>query len=205
MEAGTRIAGSEARRRAILDAALACFTEHGYAATTIEQIRDRSGASIGSIYHHFGGKEGIAGALYADGLRRYQEGLLGVLRRHRDSERGIKAIVSHHLRWVAANRDLAWFLLGRRETEVALGGEAEIRELNRTTFGETAAWLRPHVEAGRIRELPFDLYYVTLIGPSQELARHWLAGRIEIPIKTAERVLGQAAWDALAAEGGTDA
>ena len=36
------------RKDEILQAALACFTDFGVDATTIEMIRDRSGASIGS-------------------------------------------------------------------------------------------------------------------------------------------------------------
>ena len=52
------------RKQEILQAALACFTEFGVEATTIEMIRDRSGASIGSVYHHFGNRERIIAALY---------------------------------------------------------------------------------------------------------------------------------------------
>ena len=51
------------RKQEILQAALACFTEFGVEATTIEMIRDRSGASIGSLYHHFGNRERIIAAL----------------------------------------------------------------------------------------------------------------------------------------------
>ncbi|HTO27428.1 MAG TPA: TetR family transcriptional regulator, partial [Devosia sp.] len=43
------------RRRQILDAALSAFLERGYAATSIADIRARSGASTGSIYHFFAG------------------------------------------------------------------------------------------------------------------------------------------------------
>jgi AcrR family transcriptional regulator len=57
------------RQEAILSAALECFTSRGFAATTVEEIRRRSGASIGSIYHHFGGKEGLAAELCVEGLR----------------------------------------------------------------------------------------------------------------------------------------
>ena len=56
-------ASTENRRRTILAAALACFAEHGYEATTLGQIRERSGASVGSIYHLFASKEEIAGAV----------------------------------------------------------------------------------------------------------------------------------------------
>ncbi len=43
------------------------FTESGFAAATVDDVRRRSGASVGSIYHHFGGKQELAEALYAGG------------------------------------------------------------------------------------------------------------------------------------------
>lgn len=183
------------RREAILDAALRSFNDKGVTAATVEDVRRLSGASVGSIYHHFGGKEELASALYADALGSYQRGYLEALRRHRDAERGIKAVVRHHLRWVRDNPDLARFLLaGRRDGD-------EVRELNRATFAATEDWLRPHVEELRVRRMPLDLYYAVLIGPAQEFARHWLEGRMKSSISTAERVLADAAWAALR-EGG---
>lgn len=190
------------RRQAILDAALEAFVTQGYEATTIEHVRARSGASVGSIYHHFGGKEGLAAALYVEGLADYQQGYLRQLRLNREAEAGVRAVVRHHLRWVARNRELARFLDTRREAEVVVATDARVRELNRGTFAATDEWLRPHVAAGRVREVPRDLLYAVLIGPSQEFARHWLAGRVKTSIKTAERALGDAAWAALDARGG---
>jgi AcrR family transcriptional regulator len=43
----------------ILDAAEACFAERGYAGTSISEVCSRSGLPVGSIYHHFGNKEGL--------------------------------------------------------------------------------------------------------------------------------------------------
>ena len=71
-EASTRV-----RRRDILQAALELFVRSGVGATTVDDIRERSGASVGSLYHHFpGGKEAIAAALYLDTLADYQDGFL---------------------------------------------------------------------------------------------------------------------------------
>jgi AcrR family transcriptional regulator len=183
-------------RQAILDAALAEFAEKGMGSATVEGVRRRSGASVGSIYHWFDGKEAIVSALYVEGVRDYQRGLLDTLRRNTDAERGIKSLVRHHLRWVERNPDLARFLLATRETD----GQ-ELRELNREVFSATANWLQPHVKAGRVRRLPLDLYYMLLIGPSQEFARHWLQDLMRSSIRTAERALAQAAWDALRTQG----
>ena len=92
------------RRQAILDAALESFNDKGVAATTVDDVRRLSGASVGSLYHHFGGKDELAQELYVEILRDYHSGFLAVLRRERDPERGIKGLVRHHLRWVARNR-----------------------------------------------------------------------------------------------------
>src|SRR6202165_344407 len=58
---------TESRRQAILEAALACFASKGFTETTMEDIRKLSGASTGSIYHHFANKEMLARALYLEG------------------------------------------------------------------------------------------------------------------------------------------
>jgi AcrR family transcriptional regulator len=196
-------AATHSTREEILDAALEAFTAKGFTATTVEDIRGRSGASIGSIYHHFGGKEQIAAALYVEGLARYQDGLLAVLRRERTAERGVKAMVRHHLRWVAANRELAGFLLMPRESVAVAEAGERIRELNRAVFAETADWYDAHARAGSVRPLAFDLIYSIVLGPAQEFARHWLAGRSRTSIKQAERPLADAAWGAVAVKGDT--
>lgn len=198
--AGARSTTAE-RRRAILEAALECFTTLGFAATTLEDIRSRSRASTGSIYHHFSSKEELAGSLYVEGLRDYQEGLLEELRRHRSAERGIRAIVEHHLRWVAAHPDWARYLLHTRQAELVAATEPEIRDMNRLFFREVSAWMKPHVDGGRLRRLPEDLYTAVLVGPSQEFARHWLAGRARSDIARARRVLGDVAWNSLRTKG----
>src|SRR5919109_303876 len=168
------------RRQAILDAALESFNEKGVAATTVDDVRQRSGASVGSLYHHFGGKDELAEELYVEILRDYQRGFLAVLRRESDPERGIKGLVRHHLRWVRRNPERARYLLrGPRPESDA------IRDLNRELFRATAAWLEPYVAAGRVRRLPLDLTYAIMAGPAQEFSRHWLGGRVRSPARGA--------------------
>lgn len=181
-----------ARKAAILDAALAAFAEHGVEATTIEDVRRRSGASVGSIYHHFGDKEGLADALYVEGLRDYQRGFLEQLARHADAERGVRALVRHHLRWVEANQELARYLLRRREVDE----QALNAELQRAS----AAWFERQRHTGTLRPLSPELTQVLLIGPAQELCRLWLGGRARTTPTQAQRPLAEAAWRALRAE-----
>jgi len=43
-------------QRALLDAAREVFTEQGFTSASINDIVERAGSSVGSLYHHFGGK-----------------------------------------------------------------------------------------------------------------------------------------------------
>jgi AcrR family transcriptional regulator len=61
---------------AILDAAERLFLSRGYAATTMEDLAETADVAVGSIYAHFGGKEGVYSALVDRALeldRRYSE------------------------------------------------------------------------------------------------------------------------------------
>jgi AcrR family transcriptional regulator len=189
------------RREEILSAASRAFAEKGFAQATIEDVRRISGASTGSIYHHFGGKEGLAAALYVDGLAGYQAGFLDRLRGARDPEAAIKGVVRHHLRWVEANPDLARFILNRRETEVVAATEAPMRELNRAFLSEVRELLEPWFESGELARLPLDVFDAVLLGPCHEFTRHWLAGRTKTTIRSAERSLADTAWRAVRGEG----
>lgn len=55
---------SEDPRQQVLDAVLVLFSQRGYFATSVQDISRESGVSVGSIYHHFGDKEGVARSLY---------------------------------------------------------------------------------------------------------------------------------------------
>lgn len=51
-------------RTRVLSATLSLFSSKGYFNTSVHDIAHESEVSIGSIYHHFEGKEGLASALH---------------------------------------------------------------------------------------------------------------------------------------------
>lgn len=51
-----RSARARATRRRIVDAAFELFTTDGYIATTLEQIAQRAGVAVQTVYFHFGNK-----------------------------------------------------------------------------------------------------------------------------------------------------
>jgi AcrR family transcriptional regulator len=186
------------RRDEILAAGLASFLEHGVAGASIEDVRARSGASVGSIYHHFGGKRALAGAVYTTALASYQERFLSALDHCGDDPGlGVRDVVRTHLRWCLDERpDYARFLLFHADTARAAAGE-ELIERNRAFFSAVLAWWRPHARAGRIRELDVDLLYALWLGPAQEYCRLHLAGRLGTDGERARAELADGAWRTL--------
>jgi len=63
----------------ILTAALNLFVENGFHNVSIHQVQKEADVSIGSIYNHFGGKEGVAKALYQHILNEIDELIDAVL------------------------------------------------------------------------------------------------------------------------------
>ncbi|PWQ96496.1 TetR/AcrR family transcriptional regulator [Leucothrix pacifica] len=57
----------------ILTSALELFIKNGFHSVSIHQIQKHADVSIGSIYNHFGGKEGIAKQLYMHISREFEE------------------------------------------------------------------------------------------------------------------------------------
>jgi AcrR family transcriptional regulator len=60
-------------RGGLLDAARAVFSASGFAEASIADVVTRAGASVGSLYHHFGGKAELYLALFEDYQQRQEE------------------------------------------------------------------------------------------------------------------------------------
>lgn len=178
-------------------AALKVFREKGFAAATIEDIRGQSGASTGSIYHHFGSKDGVAAALYEEGLADYRAGLSAALNQVDGAEALVRAIVGFHLDWAAANPDWARYLLTMRREQPVAAIEGNIRRSSAAFLGDLFARFRPFIDRGVIASMPAELYAAQLIGPAQEFLRFWLSGRCRVEPAAAAPQLADAAWRAL--------
>ncbi len=60
-------------QRALLDAARDVFTKQGFAEASIADVVERAGSSVGSLYHHFGGKSELFLALWQEHQLAYEE------------------------------------------------------------------------------------------------------------------------------------
>ena len=180
----------------VMEVALGHFSEVGIERTNVSNILTDAGCSVGSLYHHFGNKEGIAEALFTDGVDQFNSRLLGALLPSKTASKGIKAIVTFCCEWVTGQPELAGFLLSR---EVTLSDKAklDLRKMDRA-FGQAIyGWFVPHVKSGALLELPTSMYVPLICGSTLEYSRFWLSGRNNRSPSDVASILAQAAWQSV--------
>jgi len=121
-------AKTDATQQRILNSATTVFRERGYSAATMGEVVTASGASIGSIYHHFGGKNELFLAIH-DHMAAVIEARIA------DAEHSFDAQVRAYLQTVWDYRDTAVVL---SSDDVPPGFERVYRDGIRMWFRE---WL----------------------------------------------------------------
>jgi len=93
-------------RRSLLDAARSVFGRHGFAAASVAEIVEAADSSVGSMYHHFGGKAELFVALWVD----YSSSLGDLVQAALAdaSERGVDDPWERYLVAVRVHLDDAW-------------------------------------------------------------------------------------------------
>lgn len=190
-------AHSAVRQREIIEAALACFTKKGFTETSVADICQAAGASTGSVYHHFKSKNGVAAAIYLEGIRDYQTGMVNRLSSQTDPLSGIVAVVAYHLNWVESHPAWARFLFHYRHADFMADAEDAMNRLNAEFAQGMGQWFRRHIQAGDIKPLPRDVIIALLLGPCQEFARLYLAGHAVTSVTEAAETMAASVWAAL--------
>jgi len=186
---------SELKNR-VMQVALTHFAKAGIERTNVGDILKDAQCSVGSLYHHFGNKEGIAEALFIEGIRQFNGGLLAALLSRRTGETGVRAIIRYCCQWVTEQPALAAFLLSR-EIKLSESAKRELKELDRA-FGQALYdWFVPHVQKGELLELPRSLYIPIICGPTLEYSRLWLSGRNRRSPDDVSALLAEAAWQSI--------
>ena len=186
---------SELKSR-VLSAALNRFTEAGIERTNVGDILEDAHCSVGSLYHHFGNKEGIAEALFIEGSKQFNQNLLDALLRHKKAEPGVKAIVTWCCQWVTEQPKLAAYMLSR-EIKLSEQAKQEMRELDQSFREALIGWFAPRIESGELKNLHFNVYVPLISGPTLEYSRMWLTGRYTRSPDTIAKVMAEAAWQSV--------
>lgn len=191
-------------RQRVLAAAIRLLDGRSDTQVSIADLVSASGVSNGSIYHHFGSKEGVLEALLLNSATTLNDALLEVLRLNsEDAEECVLRTVETYLRWTEENRTEASLLnrYGRHARNGSDGDQFKQRNLIYET--RTAEWLATQKRAGKLSALETKVAHAIVFAPAREVCRVWLE-HPEFPSPTSfSKALGTAAWAGLQAAGQT--
>jgi len=191
-----RFAATRARKDSVLKAALECFSELGIEGTTIHDIQRRADCSIGSIYHHFGSKEGIAEELFIDGIQRLNRGMLRKVTKAGNAEQSVHAVVGYYCEWSTRHRIMARYLHSR-DIDFSPAARRRLHDIHRAYISAIFTWFAPFVERDEMRRLPVDTYVPLISGPIQEYVRRWLSDHHTKSPRGVKSLFAEAAWNAV--------
>lgn len=158
----------EARPDEILDAALAVFTEQGFASARVEDIARRAGLSKGAVYLYFPSKDAMLNALVeqsAGKLARAAEQLVAI-GAPGDPEAALRSLLKM-LMTAMADPDISAaprlvLTEAGRSPEIAAHYRSQVLDIARRALG---ALLEAGVAAGRFRDVDTDALMRLMGGP----------------------------------------
>ena len=99
------------RSRAILATASRLFAEKGYSQTTTAEIARESGVAEGTLYHHFGSKDGIFLTLFDETMDGYLAGIEAILAQGNTGRETLSGFARFHFDYVSRRREQHLILL----------------------------------------------------------------------------------------------
>jgi len=105
----------------VLEAAIQLFTKQGYFNTSVPDIVRESGVSTGSIYHHFGDKEGIAKALFEMLLGRMERAFNDIESQHDTAQARCRAVIELLFRVTEEEPEVMTYMLFVKHKEFMPG------------------------------------------------------------------------------------
>lgn len=144
---------SERTRARLIEAATRLFAEKGARDTSVQAIAEAAGISRGSIFWHFGSKEGLLFAVVDASFGEWQAEVLAPLLGPGRGPASLRQVVEAHLHFVRSHPEIGrlFFVL----LFEALGPHPELAESYARLYerfrGFGRTWIRQAAETGLIR------------------------------------------------------
>ncbi|MBV2091172.1 MAG: TetR/AcrR family transcriptional regulator [Candidatus Thiodiazotropha sp. (ex Ctena orbiculata)] len=163
----------------ILSTALDLFVERGYHNVSIHDIQKLANVSIGSIYNHFGGKEGVAKALYYHLIREMEELVADVIDENLSFRESCNRIISLLFEYTESKRNIVAYVLHAKHQEF-LPDEPPI--CSSTPFKTMRNIVQRGMESGEIREGDPWVVASGVFGGAIRLIHLRLDGVLNVPL-----------------------
>ena len=187
---GGRRLTADARRRQLFDVALSLFAQHGYAATTMDDIAEAAGVTKPLVYQHFESKR----ALYLELMDVFSRELVTDIVKATAEAPGPRQQVelgfAAYFELMLGNEEAFRLLYGRGAPD-----DPELGEALRRVEGTLARAIDSLIDAGLDPEHRLLLAHA-VVGMAEGASRHWLDARRADPDTAGPNITDQDDRDA---------
>ncbi len=179
----------------VLTSALKLFVNDGYHKVSIHDVQKDANVSIGSIYKHFGGKEGIAKALYLHLLNEMNEMMDSVLEQDLPPIGKCNRVIQLLFEYTETRTEIIAFVLHSKHTEF-ISDHAPICDAE--PFQKLRYIVQEGMDLGEIKT--FDTWVATsaIFGGAIRMIHLRLEGVITQPLPELYDQLIQTIWNGMA-------
>jgi AcrR family transcriptional regulator len=181
----------------ILTAALDLFVERGFHNVSVHDVQKNANVSIGSIYNHFGGKEGIAKALYYHLLNEFDEMIERVIQQEMTHRERCDRIIALLFEYTESRRNIVSYMLHAKHREF-LPDEPPI--CSAAPFKAMRNIVQQGMDAGEIRQGDPWVAAAAVFGGAIRLIHLRLDGVIDVPLTEKYEELIACTWGGMGAE-----
>lgn len=180
----------------ILTASLKLFVNQGYHNVSVHDIQKQANVSIGSIYKHFGGKEGIAKALHDRLLEEMNLMVDSVIDQDLSVIEQCNRIIELLFEYTESRTEIIAFILNAKHTEF-ITGEPPI--CTAEPFQKISALVQRGMDIGEIQ--PYDCWVSAsvIFGGAFRMIYMRLEGLIDRPLPELYEQLIDTTWKTLKA------
>jgi len=182
-------------REQVLEAAIRLFTRQGYFNTSIPDIVRESGISTGSIYHHFGDKEGIARALFDSLVARMEAAFDAIDREHDSARARCRAVIELLFRITEEEPEVMSYMLFIKHREFM----PEMAPVcSSKPFRHMRQMVEQGMQAGEIRQMDTMVAAASVFGGALRLINLRLDGILDRPLSECLAETWDCAWRSVA-------
>jgi len=178
----------------ILTAALDLFVDKGYHKVSIHEVQKLADVSIGSIYRHFGGKEGIAERLYNHILNEVDELIDGVTEDIHTPVEQLEEIIKQLFEHTETHKNIISFVFHAKHTDFL---PDEPLMCDAAPFIKIREITSQAIKSGDLKDTDTWVATSLIFGGAIRLIQLRLDGLIKKPLVDYIDVLMAGLWDGL--------
>lgn len=181
----------------ILTAALDLFVNKGFHNISVHEIQKAANVSIGSIYNHFGGKEGVAKVLYEHILKEMDDLVDDVITEIESPSEQCKEIIRLLFGYTETRRNIIAFVFHAKHTEFIPGG---LPVCSSSPFIKIREIVKRGIACGEFRDIDSWVAASSIFGGAIRMIQLRIDNHIEKPLPEYFESIIDAAYSGLLIE-----